>query len=107
MVKYSISDLNEDSLSFLDPASFVRLENLGNEPLLHSSMLFSFRTKQKSALVFYMYDEFNNFLQLEVRGEDLAGILFNDGTTLLEVNITVPGEYLKIVLNFIKLHCIY
>ena len=88
----TLTDLNEDSLSFLDPASFAKFELSGNMPLLHSNMLLSFRTRQERALVFYLHDHLNNFLQLDVGGKDIVTISFNDDSDIIEVNVTVPGD---------------
>ena len=88
---FTVTDLNADLVHILEKSSYLQFDQGRTEPdLLNSNILFSFRTTQPAALLLYMHDELNNFIQLEMVDEAILALRYNSWDSVHAVNMTLP-----------------
>ncbi|XP_076463197.1 axotactin-like isoform X3 [Babylonia areolata] len=87
-------NLNVDAVTFSgdSPGSYL-LYDLTREPQgsLDQTIVFSFRTFQRDALLLYAHDQFSNFLQLELRRGDTLVLTYNSFRTIVSGAITASA----------------
>ena len=69
------------NLHFLEPD----LDVLGSE------YYFSFRTTQKGALLLYVHDHYNNFIQMDVEDGETFHLSYNNGYKIEHATVKVTG----------------
>ena len=89
----SFVDLNDDVVTFTKSQfSYLDLK-VGNDPrLLDATILLSFRTKMHQGLLFYLYDDLNNFVQLEIKTGFRLVLSFNQFQTIRTLEVKIPGN---------------
>ena len=89
----SFIDLNDDVVTFTKSQfSYLDLK-VGNDPrLLDATILLSFRTKMHQGLLFYLYDDLNNFVQLEIKTGFRLVLSFNQFQTIRTLEVKIPGR---------------
>ena len=89
---YQSADIDDDEVHIMDAGTFLEFNDL--KDFRSGDFIFSFRSLQKAALLLYWQDAFNNFLQVELRGQgDVMTVVYNSGSDIVEMNITVPGRW--------------
>nr|XP_022313523.1 contactin-associated protein-like 5 isoform X4 [Crassostrea virginica] len=74
-----------------DSEAFFDLRVSSNPLEMEERIVFSFRTQMYRALIFYMYDELNNFIQLEVVESRKLRFTRNNFQQIFYKDIEVPG----------------
>ena len=86
----NISDIDEDEVHFTSGSSFLEFHHL--KSFEKGDIIYSFRTLQNAAVLFYWKDDYNNFLQVELRQADVIVVVYNSMDAIYDMNITVAGE---------------
>lgn len=86
-----LPDINDDAISFLTSTDFLEFHKPGTLDLGQEEVVLSFRTFHQKGLLLYLYDHVNNFLQLEVRGQGVLGIVYNNGRKIVSQDINARG----------------
>lgn len=90
------ADINENAVTITgDSTAFFDLRVSSNPLEMEERIIFSFRTQVYKALIFYMYDELNNFIQLEVVEGKKLRFTRNNFQQIFHQDIEVPGLFLN------------
>ncbi|XP_052058141.1 axotactin-like isoform X6 [Mytilus californianus] len=97
-------NINKDQISFDGTAtSFLDLEGFKGDNLLDSTIILSFRTYDSRAILLYIHDAMNNFLQLELEKGDRLKLSFNHFKTIVSESLIYnsfnDGEWKQIVIQ--------
>ncbi|XP_071177619.1 axotactin-like isoform X4 [Mytilus edulis] len=97
-------NMNKDEISFDGTAtSFLDLEGFKGDNLLDSTIILSFRTYDSKAILLYIHDAMNNFLQLELEKGDKLKLSFNHFKTIVSESLVYnsfnDGEWKQIVIQ--------
>lgn len=97
-------NINKDEISFDGTAtSFLDLEGFKGDNLLDSTIILSFRTYDSRAILLYIHDAMNNFLQLELEKGDRLKLSFNHFKTIVSGSLIYnsfnDGEWKQIVIQ--------
>ncbi|KAJ8305373.1 hypothetical protein KUTeg_015918 [Tegillarca granosa] len=85
-------NINEDTVTFKGTStSYLEVDAPVDEHLLKSNIILSFRTFKPSALLLYMYDELNNFVQLEIKGGTRLVLSYNHFEKIISDSIEIGG----------------
>ncbi|XP_064606829.1 axotactin-like isoform X1 [Liolophura sinensis] len=105
----------DENMATIDGAEHSYLEvNVTTPRVLSGTLVFSFRTFQANALLFYMHDHFNNFIQLELRNAREILLLYNSLTYIIDEFIPVrdlnDGNWKQVIIEkldsgWLKLQC--
>nr|XP_034312115.1 contactin-associated protein-like 5 isoform X6 [Crassostrea gigas] len=86
------TNINENAVTITgDSTAFFDLRVSSNPLEMEERIIFSFRTQVYKALIFYMYDELNNFIQLEVVEGKKLRFTRNNFQQIFHQDIEVPG----------------
>lgn len=86
--------MNKDEISFDGTAtSFLDLEGFKGDNLLDSTIILSFRTYDSKAILLYIHDAMNNFLQLELEKGNKLKLSFNHFKTIVSESLVYNSEY--------------
>ncbi|KAL5016977.1 hypothetical protein ScPMuIL_006566 [Solemya velum] len=99
-------DINDDAVTFSgEPSSYLTLNATDNIGALDETIVLSFRTYQPEALLLYMYDELNNFLQLEVVDGNKLRIKYNQFNTIVPETLMIKdlsdGNWKQVVVEML------
>lgn len=90
------ADINENAVTITgDSTAFFDLRVSSNPLEMEERIIFSFRTQVYKALIFYMYDELNNFIQLEVVEGKKLRFTRNNFQQIFHQDIEVPGLFIN------------
>lgn len=90
----SFADINNNAVTVTgDSEAFFDLRVSSNPLEMEERIVFSFRTQMYRALIFYMYDELNNFIQLEVVESRKLRFTRNNFQQIFYKDIEVPGMW--------------
>ncbi|VDI54244.1 Hypothetical predicted protein [Mytilus galloprovincialis] len=97
-------NMNKDEISFDGTAtSFLDLEGFKGDNLLDSTIILSFRTYDSKAILLYIHDAMNNFLQLELEKGNKLKLSFNHFKTIVSESLVYnsfnDGEWKQIVIQ--------
>ncbi|XP_060074031.1 axotactin-like isoform X2 [Ylistrum balloti] len=85
-------NINEDAVSFNGSiTSFLEIDNGDDLSMLESTIIVSFRTTNPRALLLYIYDHLNNFIQLEVTGPRRLRLSYNHFDVIKEGVLFTDG----------------
>jgi hypothetical protein len=87
-----------------EETAFLDFRVSANPLEMDERIIFSFRTQVYKALIFYMYDELNNFIQLEVVGGKKLRLSRNNFQQIFFTDIEVPGLYRSLCLGSLSHH---
>lgn len=86
------ADINENAVTITgDSTAFFDLRVSSNPLEMEERIIFSIGTQVYKALIFYMYDELNNFIQLEVVEGKKLRFTRNNFQQIFHQDIEVPG----------------
>ncbi|XP_061182173.1 axotactin-like isoform X3 [Saccostrea echinata] len=85
-------NINENVVTITgEQAAYFDLRISSNPLEMENRIIFSFHTQVREALIFYMYDELNNFIQLEVVEGKKLRFSRNNFRQIFYTDIEVPG----------------
>ncbi|XP_048758506.1 axotactin-like isoform X3 [Ostrea edulis] len=85
-------NINENAVTITgEKTAFLDLRVSTNPLEMEERIIFSFRTQVYRALIFYMYDELNNFIQLEVVEGKKLRLSRNNFQQIFFNDIEIPG----------------
>ena len=97
----SCLDINLNALTFRTASSYVEanaskpdmLSHFGLGGFYHEDILINVRTFDTQAIIFYVYDYLNNFVQLHIENGSRVVFTFNSGNTIYDVRTEVQGKH--------------
>ena len=92
MTTFPFADKRQDTVNFKENSAFVNFDPSDNA-VLTGTFHFGFRTFQTDALLFYAYDQFANFVQLDLEASDSVVMKFNDGQRVVQLVSTMNGNW--------------
>ncbi|XP_033739181.1 uncharacterized protein LOC117326534 [Pecten maximus] len=100
-------NINKDAVSFNGSiTSFLEIDNGDDLSMLESTIIVSFRTTSPRALLLYIYDHLNNFVQLEVTGPSQLRLSYNHFDVIKEgiliVDGVADGTWKQVVIQFLQ-----
>ncbi|XP_021379816.1 contactin-associated protein-like 2 isoform X2 [Mizuhopecten yessoensis] len=100
-------NINEDAVSFNGSiTSFLEVGTGEDLSMLESTIIVSFRTTIPPALLLYIYDHLNNFVQLEVTGVNQLRLSYNHFDVIKEgvliVDGLTDGTWKQVVVQFLQ-----
>lgn len=92
-----ITDINDEAVSFNRSENSYLMTNLGTDfNLLESTILLSVRSTQHRALLFYLYDSYNNFMQLELQNANALKLSYNNFDEIKHGTLLVNGKIMAL-----------
>lgn len=100
-------NINEDAISFNGSiTSYLEIDDSDDLGMLESTIIVSYRTSNPRALLLYMYDHLNNFVQLEVTGRRQLRLSYNHFDVIKEgvlvVDGVADGTWKQVVIQFLQ-----
>jgi hypothetical protein len=84
-------DINANSVKFVHSGLYLDYVE-SDVDVLGNDYYISFRTNQKTALLLYMHDHNNNFIQMDVEDGETFHFSYNSGYEIQHATVKVPGE---------------
>lgn len=82
------TDIDEDMVTFMGTNTSYLFYDKTNQPsILNDTIVMSFRTIKMNALLLYMHDNYENFVQLELVKENRIVLTFNSFDSVVSASL--------------------
>ncbi|GAB1611097.1 hypothetical protein Ahia01_001396700 [Argonauta hians] len=86
------NNIDEDMVTFSGKSdSYLYFDQSASPRVLDSSILLSFRTRASHGLLLYLHDNYNNFVQLELRNDRQVALTYNSFSDVKTAVLRLPA----------------
>lgn len=95
------TDIDEDMVTFVGTNTSYLFYDKTNQPsILNDTIVMSFRTIKMNALLLYMHDNYDNFVQLELVKENRIVLTFNSFDSVISASLECSRKHHSFLTQF-------